>query len=40
VEKKADLIGVGRTILQDSTWAERTIEGSVAKMHFSQKVRK
>jgi len=26
VEKKADLIGVGRAILQDSTWAERAIE--------------
>ncbi len=25
-EKKADLIGVGRAILQDSTWAERAIE--------------
>jgi NADPH2 dehydrogenase len=26
VEKKADLIGVGRAISQDSTWAERAIE--------------
>lgn len=26
VEKKADLIGVGRAILQDSTWAERAIK--------------
>jgi 2,4-dienoyl-CoA reductase-like NADH-dependent reductase (Old Yellow Enzyme family) len=25
-EKKADLIGVGRAILQDSTWAKRAIE--------------
>jgi 2,4-dienoyl-CoA reductase-like NADH-dependent reductase (Old Yellow Enzyme family) len=25
-EKKADLIGVGRAILQDSTWAERAIK--------------
>ena len=25
-EKKADLIGVGRAILQDSTWAEHAIE--------------
>jgi len=25
-DKKADLIGVGRAILQDSTWAERAIE--------------
>jgi 2,4-dienoyl-CoA reductase-like NADH-dependent reductase (Old Yellow Enzyme family) len=26
VDKKADLIGVGRAILQDSTWAKRAIE--------------
>ncbi len=26
VEKKADLIGVGRAILQDSTWAKRAVE--------------
>jgi 2,4-dienoyl-CoA reductase-like NADH-dependent reductase (Old Yellow Enzyme family) len=25
-EKKADLIGVGRAVLQDSTWAEHAIE--------------
>ncbi len=25
-DKKADLIGVGRAILQDSTWAKRAIE--------------
>jgi NADPH2 dehydrogenase len=26
-EKKADLIGVGRAILQDSNWAKRAVEG-------------
>jgi NADPH2 dehydrogenase len=30
-EKKADLIGVGRAILQDSTWAKRAIENLRAK---------
>ena len=30
-EKKADLIGVGRAILQDSTWAKRAIETLLSK---------
>ncbi len=32
-EKKADLIGVGRAILQDSTWAKRAIESLRSKQN-------
>ena len=33
-EKKADLIGVGRAILQDSTWAKRAIETLRSKQEY------